>query len=92
MYSTVIDICDIPHHIFGVFPKALQDYIESVKTMSPSGECMLVMTSAYFKQLIVESTAVPYEKITHIISENDGSDVMYIFPKIRNELITIRYE
>lgn len=21
MYSTVIDICDIPHHIFGAFPR-----------------------------------------------------------------------
>lgn len=65
--------------------KDLQDCIESVKTMSPSGECILVMTSTqldYFKQLIGESEAAPYEKITHIISENDGSDIMYILPKI----------
>lgn len=73
----------------------LQDLIESVKMMSSSDECMLMMTSTqldYFKQLIGESAAVPYEKIIHIIPENSGSDVIYILPKIRNKLITIRGE
>lgn len=29
MYSTVIDICDIPHHIFGIFPRedGLLDFV-----------------------------------------------------------------
>ena len=29
MHSTVIDICDIPHHIFGIFPRedGLLDFV-----------------------------------------------------------------
>ena len=29
MYSTAIDICDIPHHIFGIFPRedGLLDFV-----------------------------------------------------------------
>lgn len=55
----------------------LQDLIESVKMMSSSDECMLMMTSAQldcFRQYIGESETVPYEKIICMIPGNIGSN------------------